>query len=338
MKRSTGITASAVLVFIGSGFTLLIAFMVALVFMLLQTSRAGHTLPKSLGWFGVLFYGALSAWGIATGVALLRLREWGRISQLVFSAFLAVSGLVGAFVMLFIDFPTPRNDANPALTHQIVPFVKFGTVAFYAALGMLGVGWLYYFSQRSIRAQFGAPHDFVSPPPAFAVPDGTPVGSFVVPPPATTPSRPVSISIIAVFMLLGAAVLPMNLLYGAPLLFFGFMISGWRAVLLAGSMSAVSLAAGIGLFKLKLWARTLAIGFAIFGLLNSLITVVIPGSQSRWDQAMQSILEKWAIPTNTPMPHFPLWLSLAPVIPVVLVELYFLITRKPAFLPRPDAP
>jgi hypothetical protein len=340
MQRSTGITVTAVLAFVGSGFALLAAFGVALVSVILPASRAAYGPPRTVLLIGVIYYLAVAAWGISTGVGLLKLREWARISELIFSALL-VLGVGAGVAVLFIPFPTTPNDANPALTAHVMSFTRIGMAAFYGLLAVLGAWWLYYFNQSSIRAQFRAPQVpavalTATALPAFGVPPAPPLGSFVLPPPADTPARPVSISIIAVLLLFGAAMMPLSLLFRTPLLFFGFLLSGWRGYLLALALSATNLAAGVGLFKLKLWARTLAICATIFNILNVTFTVLLPGSQSRWDQLMQSTYEKWGLPSNIPVPHFPLWLTMLPGIPFALIELYFLITRKPAFLPQTE--
>jgi hypothetical protein len=340
MQRSTGITVTAVLAFVGSGFTLLGALGVALMSAVLPASRAAYGPPRTFLLLGVIYYLAIAAWGIVTGVGLLKLREWARISELIFSGLLVLVGVGAGVAMLFIPFPTLPNDANPALTAQIMSFTKVGIAASYGFLAVLGGWWLYYFNQSSIRAQFRA-SQFPSSEltatalPAFGTPPEPPLGSFVLPPP-NTPARPVSISIIAVLLLLGAAMVPLSLLSRTPLLFFGFLIGGWRGYLLALALSAANLAAGVGLFNLKLWARTLAICVTIFAILNATFTVFVPGSQSRWDQAMQAIYEKWGFPSNMPVPHFPLWLTMLPAIPFALIELYFLISRKPAFLARAE--
>jgi hypothetical protein len=332
LKRSPGITVSAILVFFGSGLTLLFALMMALVVALLRAKDPSHGMPQSVAWSLIILYSGLSAWGIATGVGLLRLREWGRVSLIIFAVFLAFGTLGAASIFLFMNFPIPANDPNPAASQQLVWFFKVGMAIFFAALAALGIWWLYYFNQRAIREEFRNPQFLPAPLPAFGVPSAPPLSGFVVPSAAAAPARPVSISVIAAMSLIGAAMLPINLLYRAPLLLCGYLISGWRGFLFAVLLSGANVAAGVGLFKLKLWARTLAIGVAIFGLINSLATILIPGSQARWDQYMQSSFAKWGLPPTTPMPHWPVWLLILPVVPFALAEIYFLVIRKPAFL------
>ncbi|HEY0701766.1 MAG TPA: hypothetical protein VGD60_03270 [Candidatus Acidoferrales bacterium] len=328
MQRSPGITVSAVLIFVGSGLTLLVALLAALSIALLHATKSPQGPPSSVIGLSAFFYLGLSAWGIASGVSVLRLREWARISVIIFAAFLALGAFGAVAMMPFMPLP-PSGDADSASMFKL--FIH-GTEIFFSALGALGVWWLYYFNKPSIRAEFRQPQSLAVAIPGFAIPPGSPVGGFVVPPAATSPARPVSISVIAAMLLLGAAMLPINLLYRTPLMFFSYLISGWHALVFGALLSVASLAAGVGLFKLKLWARTLAIGIAIFGVLNSLASILIPGSQSRWDQAMQASLDKWGVRPGMSMPHLPVWLPMLSVLPIALIELYFLITRKPAFL------
>jgi len=196
-----------------------------------------------------------------------------------------------------------------------------GMAAFYLLLAALGAWWLYYFNRGTIRQEFGARP--TAPP--------TLVGLTLVPPPALS-ARPVSISVIAVFMLFGASSLPLTLLLRTPVLAAGFIFYGWKAFLVSATLCAVLAAAGVGLFKLKLWGRTIAIGVVLYSLLNATLFVILPGRQALWDQVMQASFARFPLPLNIPAPHYPLWLAMLPAIPVAFVELYFLITRKPAFL------
>jgi hypothetical protein len=342
MRRSTGITVTAVLAFVGGGFTVLVALGTALMSVLMSNSRASYALPRSFLLLAVVYYSGAAFWAIATGVGLLRLREWSRISQLIFSTLLVLGAIGTVSVMFFIHFPAPPTDANPAFTAQIMSGVKVATVIFYGMLGALGAWWLYYFNTSSIRAQFRVPRFIPAPAfsaattPAFNVPPGTPADSFILPPPATTSTRPVSISVIAVLLLVGSAMMPLSLLYRAPVLLFGFLVSGWRAYVIVALLGLANLAAGVALLKLKPWARILAICVVTFSLLNILLTVFLPGSQSRWDQAMQVMINKWRMPAPITMPHLPVWLMLLSAVPIALAELYFLITQKPAFSTQPQ--
>ena len=75
MRRSTGITVTAVLAFVGGGFTVLVALGTALMSVLMSNSRASYALPRSFLLLAVVYYSGAAFWAIATGVGLLRLRD-----------------------------------------------------------------------------------------------------------------------------------------------------------------------------------------------------------------------------------------------------------------------
>ena len=106
-----------------------------------------------------VFMLGLAAWGIATGINLLQLREWARISMIVFSGLLLVMAVPGLIMMLVMPLPTPPvsalppGDAMPSLEH-LMTAVRIGMAVFYALLALLGGWWLYFFNSRPIRELF----------------------------------------------------------------------------------------------------------------------------------------------------------------------------------------
>ena len=100
MKRSAGVTAAAVVALMGSVCVSILG--VSSLFGLIIASRKGipetalpqqgpNPLVASMG-LGILFDIGLATWGLSTAVGLLRLKPWSRISVLIFSGFLAVTG------------------------------------------------------------------------------------------------------------------------------------------------------------------------------------------------------------------------------------------------------
>src|SRR5260370_28806975 len=107
MKRSVGVTISAVIVLLGCGITLVSSAFMALGLAGIASRGATPQFNKAAGVFLVLFLLALAMGGIATGINLLHLREWARISVLVFSGLLLVISLPGIVMMLLFPFPAP---------------------------------------------------------------------------------------------------------------------------------------------------------------------------------------------------------------------------------------
>src|SRR5216683_4054947 len=104
-KRSASVTAAAVVAILCSLF-LLLCFSVAFLGMLLvKLPSTASELPPSVRTVGIAAQGfmiCLSLFGIATGIGLIYLRNWARISILIggsFSVFFGVIGIPIAFLM-----------------------------------------------------------------------------------------------------------------------------------------------------------------------------------------------------------------------------------------------
>jgi hypothetical protein len=87
---------------------------------------------------------------------------------------------------------------------------------------------------------------------------------------------------------------------------------------------------GIGLLKLRPWGRTITIWYFSFILVNSFLMVLLPGSQARFDE-MMAYSEKMMGTAAVPM-HFPIWIGVVFSVPLLSLLLWFVVTRKQAFL------
>ena len=133
MKRSAGVTIIAVIDFVGCAFTFLGAGISVLSIALQPFIPRAAGVPdpfaaapglKFIQLFSVVFMLILVAWGVATGVGLLKLREWARISQIVFAGLLTLIGIFTILLFLFIQLPLPQNDANPEMTRSVMQFTR----------------------------------------------------------------------------------------------------------------------------------------------------------------------------------------------------------------------
>lgn len=343
MRRSFGVTFSAVVVFVGSGFTLLFAVLAALIPMLGRTSDHPENMPPAMAFMLAFIYLLFAGWGIATGVGLIQLCRWARISMMVFNALLLVVSIPSIVAMLVFPF-SEINDPN--LPANFYLYFRVGMTVFYGIGAVLSGSWIWYFTTKPIKAQFAVAssttavvsrNEFVPHDQSFPLPD------------STAPEDPhagarVAIRVIGAFLLLGACAIPFSLIFygsmthGAPLpaLFLGFVFSGAPAaavLLLYGGISAV---AGFGLLKLRPWSRPLAIGLQIFAFFNALITFAIPGNRERYGQFMEATMSSMqGVTDSQPMMDFAKsmgWFSILFSIPVVAVILWLLITRKQAFV------
>src|SRR5262245_21490604 len=183
MGRPAGVTASAVVTFLGSALALLCGGI--LIAASRQPGPGGGAVAVIVG---VVFVG-FAALGTWTGIGLLRLRPWARTSIVVFAGFLAAVSAFSVIAVVFMP-ATPGVDAGQQATLSALrPLVA----AIYLLPLGIGVWWLLYFNRPSARAAFGARHE-----------------------PSAPPRRPLSISILGWFGILGAVMSLLSAATGWP--------------------------------------------------------------------------------------------------------------------------
>ncbi len=150
--------------------------------------------------------------------------------------------------------------------------------------------------------------------------------------------RPVSITVIAIMILVGLGVellvLPDVQFQFASI--FGIYLFSWAALWVFVAFFAMHLFAGIGLLRCRPWARLLAIALYAYSIVDSILTRALPGSFGRYVQALktshhrinytESFVPGWPVPIR-----FSFWALLWFGIPVWCTFIYFLWTRRPAF-------
>jgi hypothetical protein len=320
MKRSVGVTISAVIVLVGCGVTLVSCAFMALGLAEIVSRGATPQFSKAAAVFLVLFMLALAICGLATGINLLHLREWARISVVVFSGFLLVISLPGIVMMLLVPFPTPPDVADPALMQRVMAATRVGMIFVYGLLAALGGWWLYFFNSPAVKDQFGSARRPNAASPAAWAPAAVR---------SALPKRPISITIIAYISLIGACVLPVVQVMHVPMMFLGFVFTGWKASLIIMGFMTVQLLMAYGLLQLEPWGRSLAIYYFNFAIFNSIISVILPGAQSRFDEATALIQGTTGLPAS-PV-KFPIWSGLIFGLPTIAIQLWFVVTRKQAF-------
>jgi hypothetical protein len=328
MKRSVGVTVIAVLSLLGSILTLLMGLLLVLIMVFVPIPT--KNLPGSPMFFKVilllssLMYILPAIWGIVTSVGLFRLRNWARVSTIVFSALLIlVSGFGGLVSLLMPTLPSPSHPADNALLAA-----RYFMGLFSLALMGIGVWWLVFFTRRPVTEQF------LPSPPAGALPPM--IASAVAE--ERTFKRPLSISILAWLMLAGCLFMLPSMFLHSPAVLFTKLLSGRTAMLCYGGYTALNLWIGVGLLRLRPTARIAGIGYYVFGFTNVSVFYLAPGAHDRVRALMeaQQSLFAW-------MPAWPnqqaYSFDLKPFLVLgffggflgVAVPLYFLITRKSAF-------
>jgi hypothetical protein len=295
MERSTGVTISAVLVFFGSAMALLVGLLAVAALKL-----APHgSIPTPFFRGALIFDGALDlafvAWGIASGVGLLRLRQWARISMLVFSGIMIVFSLIP---MLIIPFIPLQVGAEGTEVGRVPPnfglFFRIGIVVFYGFFVALGAFWLYLFNKRSVKDQFKG----------ISLQQGSAAES--------RPERPLVIVILAWLFIVGGCFTPFALFMRVPAFFFSFAVPGHWGDLVFIAFSTLSVIVGIGLMRLRPWSWMVAVGFQSIGLLNALSMILIPGAFARFEGLLLSQRAAMGLPDAPAVipPAVSMWIGL----------------------------
>ena len=318
MKRSAGITMSAVVVFAGSALTLLFG---ALMGFSIAVAVPNGSLPHGFGYFGFVVVAAMAVfavWGIVSGVGLLKLREWSRVSMLVFASILLAVSIPGLLLFLTVGFSAMTNSPNPQLTRHVLWVAGIVISGFYVLLSCTGVLWLYYFSRQRVKTQFAARQA----PTLAGMASASLPGNY-------SPARPLSISIIAGLMVLGVLSFPMLLVLHLPIMFLGYFFIGPKALAIILGYTVAQIAIAYGLWELRPWGRSLAIYYFNFAIFNSVISVILPGALGRYETAMAGVQSVMGAPA-TPM-QIPIWLTLIFALPIIGIQLAFVIASKKAF-------
>ena len=311
MRLSAGGIASAVIAIGGSIVSLLFGGLMIFTLMAAVVPPPGQPAPPIpmallLGVMIGLYWG-FGIWGIVSAIGLLRLRNWARICFAVYGGILAASSLfggLGAALAALMPQPTLPPNISPALMNRM-----FGLLTVVALLfAALGIWWVIYFTRPRIKAQFMSEAEAVAPR-----------------------LFPVSITIIAWFLIIGGISLVFLSLFSLPVVMLGFVFRGFSGRIIALLFAGVSLFGGIGMLKKQIAANSVAIGYFIFTLLNTFSFWIVPGAFARMRDAWQEMMPFGQVPqmdvTSTP---FKL-MTLLPTM-LIVIALWFLITRRQAFL------
>jgi hypothetical protein len=148
--------------------------------------------------------------------------------------------------------------------------------------------------------------------------------------------RPASISVIAVFLLTANAPAPLVFLYPRSwrmIMFFGVMFAGREMLVVTLLWAVVAVVLGIGLLRLRAWARIGAIAYCLAGIVNNCLTIPHIG------HLMFAMSRAMGVPAPPISPNFLRWMTILGAIvglALYLTPVYFLITRVAAFGPGPS--
>ena len=256
--------------------------------------------PATLKAIGVamgVVFACLGVWGIWTSVGIFRRRNWARISILVFAVLLAFMGACALLPILVMPFPS-----TPGVSAGLMEHTRWAIAAFYGALALLGAWWLVLFNTKATKQYFAERE------------------------PARESARPLSISIIGWYLLIGAACTALAVVLRMPAVFFGVIVTGWSALPIYAAYTAAAIYLGAGLLRLRERARLWSIVYFCAIAANSLVTLARPGIMLQMQRAMPGFSTAFAMPQLHLMWVYGLIGALACAVPI-----WFLVRRRAAF-------
>ena len=227
--------------FIGVGVVAMIGGAIALAVGLINPS---HDRPVSI------MYAVAGAWGIATAFGIFFRWRWARISTLIFAGLTAYAGASFAPLLAFLQ--TPVRLGNSPASEPRLSFFLIGV-----AVAALGLWWIVLFSTLKSR-EFFQIH--------------------------SSDSTPVAISVIGWYLIATGTFGLMALLrmrHQPASMHFGFVFTGWEAIVTNVSYAAFELYLGISLLRRRRRGPQLAIYYGLFLLLDICIFLFRPDRDAR---------------------------------------------------------
>jgi hypothetical protein len=283
-KRSASVTVAAVVAILSSLFLLLCCAFTFLAILLVKLPGAASEVPPSLriillGTQG--FAMCLCLFGTATGIGLIYLRNWARISILIGGGFSVFFGLVGIPITYFsLSSPMPNTPQLPAESMYLVRVIL---LFIYGLPLLIGVWWCVLFNRKSVKAQFAG---------------AKLIANSDLP---RKPACPLPVAVLAWFYI--ASILNLLFLpfipFRVPVFVFGQVLPrGVGLAVLTVSCLALALA-GVGLLKLKPWSYSLTMGLQLFWLSSTVVSVLSPNYKTWMDSFSREMEASLHLPATT---------------------------------------
>jgi hypothetical protein len=325
-RASGSVVAAGAVAIIGSCLAILGTALGIFGMSMLPSTPGARQLPagfQTMATVVLVVWLGIAVFGVATGVGILRLKNWARISAL---AWAAISAGLCSIILLFsmvMPFPTPSGERPISMFA-----VRMIVIVFYSIPVAVGIWWLILFNRPRVRAEFSG----------TAPTAQTPIAPGIVPAVSpATPRCPLPIAIIAAFLalsFLSAFLMPL-LHIPVPVILFGYRLHGSLATGAFVLTTMLMLVAAVGLWKLKLWSYPLIVGLQLFWLLSGLVTSLSPS----FEQNMREVFDEMQTPnadyaSQLYLHHRSLALvGLVPAIALLAILLYY----RPAFLKAAQA-
>jgi hypothetical protein len=300
-----GIRASAGLTIVGSLLTLVFAGLI-LFGTLLKPPPTGPVAPPfpmaAIGMVMAAILATLSAWGIWTAIGIFRRRGWARVSIVVFAALLTFIGASASLVILFMPFP-----AQGGVSPRMMDAARWGIAGFYGVLAVIGVWWLVLFNLGSTKEYFAQAS------------------------PSELPARPLSVSVIAWWLLAGSLMCVAPAVMRVPAFVLGAVMTGWAALEVDMAFAVAQLLLGMGLLRLKEPARVAAIGYFCLTALSGLLALAPPGFAARM-QIVQREMPRFYPAAGAAQMFQSGWVFVLPGIALAAIPVWFLVRQHGAFV------
>ena len=227
--------------------------------------------------FVVMFF--VAAFGILTGIGLFQLKNWARISALVWAGITVFFSSITLVAILVIPFGSLPNAQGAGVN---VAGVKAVLAIFYGVPIVIGVWWLILFNQKNTKALFA----------------GTTAVSVLSEPTAPTEPRcPLPLAILAGFMLfsvIGMFLVPF-MHVPVTMILFGQRLRGEFGAFVFAAITVLNLAAALGLLKLKRWGYWLTFSMYGFAAISGTVTAL----RGNYAQNMREIFSEMKMPETS---------------------------------------
>jgi hypothetical protein len=285
LKRSASVTFAAVVAILGGLLLLLCCSVAFFAFLLVKLPGAASELPPFVRTAMLAAQGfmmCLSLFGIVTGIGLIYLRKWARVSILTWGGMSVFFGVIMIPIAFLMPFPpTPNAPDLPAETMQTV---RLFLLFLYGIPLIVGLWWLILFNRKTVKAQFRGTTG--SADPALL----------------QKPACPLPISVLAwtyISSILNLLFLPF-LPFHVPVFVFGQVLPGSVGLTVLILSCLAFLVCGVGLLKLKPWSYSLTIGLQVFWLASTAVSMLSPN----YNAVMDSFLRDMQASLHLPGPQF----------------------------------
>lgn len=231
--------------------------------------------PILFGFWIFLFLCALYI--VITGVQVIRLRNWARISLLLIAGcflFFGVMGIAVIFVTVYAATPL-----DPRVSQGLLVSI-LGII--YGIPTAISLWWLILFTRRSVVAQFRALAALEPPRPSSAM-------SLL-----NNPECPLGVRIVGWYLGSFLLIMPFTPFFpsSVPAIFFGHLLQGPAATgLYIFNFASISIP-GIGLLLLKRWSYPLTIAGQLLASANAIYSTLSPS----YAAILRAALEKMNVP------------------------------------------